>query len=85
MNDAHARTVSAAARRVAQAPLQTPVLSPCISVCQMDEASGFCEGCLRTIDEIMGWGARDEAAKRAIWQQLAQRAEEVLSPTGPRP
>ncbi len=26
--------------------------SPCIAVCRLDEATGFCEGCFRTIDEI---------------------------------
>ena len=31
--------------------------SPCISVCRMDPASGLCQGCLRTIDEIVAWGS----------------------------
>ncbi|MDH5338586.1 MAG: DUF1289 domain-containing protein, partial [Rubrivivax sp.] len=34
-----------------------PVPSPCINVCQMDEATGWCRGCLRTIDEIALWGS----------------------------
>ena len=85
MNDVHARTVATAARRVAQAPVRTPVPSPCVSVCQMDEASGYCEGCLRTIDEIMDWGLRDEPARRAIWQRLAERAAALLKQAGPRP
>ncbi len=72
--NAHAHAVAAAARRVAAAPA-APAPSPCISVCQMDEATGFCEGCLRTIDEIMDWGALTEPSKRAIWQQLGQRAQ----------
>ena len=29
--------------------------SPCISVCQMDDATGWCLGCKRTIDEIREW------------------------------
>ena len=29
-----------------------PVPSPCISVCRMDERTGWCEGCLRTLAEI---------------------------------
>lgn len=48
--------------------------SPCISVCRMDPATGWCEGCLRTLDEIAGWGLASEAQKRAVWQQLAERA-----------
>jgi predicted Fe-S protein YdhL (DUF1289 family) len=39
----------------------------------MDTASGLCEGCLRTIDEIAAWGSMDDAAKRQVWQRLEQR------------
>ena len=72
----HARTVAATAQRVAANDAPAP--SPCVSVCQMDETTGYCEGCLRTIDEIMGWGALGEPAKRAIWQRLASRAEACI-------
>jgi hypothetical protein len=52
------------------------VPSPCIDVCRMDAASGWCEGCLRTIDEIIAWGALDDEAKRRVWLLLdARRAE----------
>lgn len=47
--------------------------SPCMSVCQMDEASGWCQGCLRTIDEIRAWGAADEAYKRHLWSVIEAR------------
>lgn len=57
----------------------SPVPSPCVSVCRMDERSGLCEGCLRTIDEIMAWGALQEPAKRAVWRLIAQRAESALA------
>ncbi len=72
----YARIVAATAQRVANTNAAGP--SPCVSVCQMDEATGWCEGCLRTIDEIMDWGALDESAKRIIWQRLAQRADVVI-------
>ena len=39
--------------------------SPCINVCRMDEATGWCAGCLRSIDEIAAWGTLPEAAKAA--------------------
>jgi hypothetical protein len=51
----------------------SPVPSPCINVCRMDAASGYCEGCLRTIDEIAAWSGADDAARRAIWAQLPDR------------
>ena len=47
--------------------------SPCMSVCQMDEASGLCQGCLRTLDEIAHWGQADVLAKRAVWALIESR------------
>jgi hypothetical protein len=50
-----------------------PVASPCIGVCRMDEASGLCAGCLRTLDEIALWSVLDDDDKRAVCSALAQR------------
>ena len=52
------------------------VPSPCISVCRMDAASGLCQGCFRTLDEIAAWGLAADADKRAIWAQLVERARQ---------
>ena len=64
------------------------VPSPCISVCRMDEASGLCLGCFRTIDEIMVWSRQDDDGRRTIWRHSIQRAgldpRPPLAP-GPRP
>ncbi len=49
------------------------VASPCVGVCRMDAASGHCEGCLRTLDEIVAWSALDAAGKRALWVELGRR------------
>ena len=54
-----------------------PVPSPCISVCRIDEASGLCVGCLRTLDEIAAWGALDDAARSRVWQAIAIRRAEL--------
>jgi len=51
------------------------VPSPCISICRIDPASGWCEGCLRTIDEIAHWGLYDDEEKRAVWNELNHRRE----------
>ena len=52
------------------------ITSPCTNVCAIDPATGWCAGCLRTIDEIAAWGSCDNAAKRAVWRRLpARRAE----------
>jgi predicted Fe-S protein YdhL (DUF1289 family) len=60
-------------------PTAAGVPSPCINVCRIDEASGWCEGCLRTLDEIAAWATLDDTGKRFIWQQLRGRRERLLS------
>ena len=49
------------------------VASPCIQVCRMDERSGLCEGCLRTLDEIAAWGALSDALRREVLTLVAAR------------
>lgn len=49
------------------------VASPCNQVCEIDPASGYCRGCLRTADEIMAWPAADDRRKQAIVDALAER------------
>jgi predicted Fe-S protein YdhL (DUF1289 family) len=49
------------------------VASPCISVCRIDEASGLCVGCLRTLDEIAAWATLDDDARRAVWRAIGER------------
>ena len=64
-------------RRVAEmAPLagEGPyVPSPCQSVCIMHPETGWCEGCLRTLDEIAAWGHMDRPARLSVWAQLPER------------
>ena len=56
------------------------VPSPCIGVCALDPHTGWCEGCLRTIDEIAAWGALDAAGKREVCGRLpARRAARTRS------
>ena len=49
------------------------VASPCTEVCRMDAASGWCEGCLRTIDEIAAWSVLADADKLAVLAELQRR------------
>ena len=51
--------------------------SPCNSVCRMDARTGWCEGCLRTLEEITAWSTMDEADKRVVLQRLASRREQA--------
>ena len=80
-------------------PANTPaaaVASPCISLCQMHEATGWCRGCLRTLDEIACWGGLDDVGKRVVLHSLRARrqvwralAPELRAPAptaeGPKP
>ena len=59
--------------RVAELEPDGYVPSPCICVCTMDQATGLCIGCYRTIDEIAGWSAMSDTEKRAVWQRLLER------------
>ena len=54
-----------------------PVPSPCISVCRMNEQTGWCEGCRRSLDEIARWATTDDADRRAILEHIAQRKLET--------
>lgn len=47
--------------------------SPCINVCRMNDASGYCEGCRRTLEEIACWSGYSPAQKRAVLVQLPAR------------
>lgn len=50
-----------------------PVPSPCISVCVIDERTGLCTGCQRTLDEIAAWSVLDDADRRAVWTRIGLR------------
>ncbi|MBI3525448.1 MAG: DUF1289 domain-containing protein [Betaproteobacteria bacterium] len=54
-------------------PEQASVASPCINVCQMDAATGLCQGCLRTLAEIAAWSGIDDAEKCRILAAVEQR------------
>ena len=51
------------------------VPSPCVQVCQIDQDTGECLGCGRTLDEIAGWSQYSNAQKQSIWDRLERRGE----------
>lgn len=55
------------------------VLSPCIGVCAMNEATGLCEGCYRTIDEIRDWWDLDAGQRAEVMAKLEQRQIELAN------
>lgn len=59
--------------------------SPCINICRMSPASGLCEGCFRSLDEIARWSRCDEAQKRHILELVARRRTEQGASAGAIP
>ncbi len=71
---------SIATRAALVGAMAEDIPSPCVSVCRMDLQRTYCEGCLRSIDEIRVWRASSDLEKKAIWARIAERAV-ALSPT----
>jgi hypothetical protein len=44
----------------------------------MDAQTGFCEGCLRTLDEIALWSQLDDDIRREVWQLIELRRADRL-------
>ena len=61
---------------------QGSLRSPCVSICRIEPATGYCVGCHRTIDEIADWGTMSDDRKRGVWQQIRQRRS-ALDPALP--
>jgi len=53
--------------------IQAEVKSPCIGVCAMNEDSGLCHGCYRTIDEIKAWWDMGQEAQKSLLITLEER------------
>jgi uncharacterized protein len=71
------------AREVAQGGA-AEVPSPCMSVCRMDAAGEYCEGCCRSLDEIAAWSGLSAQGKREVWRRIAQRAGGKPMTQGPQ-
>jgi len=52
---------------------QETAASPCISICVIDEPTGLCAGCYRTLAEIAGWIDLSAPERRAIIEELPLR------------
>ncbi|MET0257574.1 MAG: DUF1289 domain-containing protein [Methylobacterium sp.] len=58
------------------------VPSPCVALCVLDAATGWCRGCGRTIDEIMAWGTASDIRKGEILDGLPARVAALTPPGG---
>ena len=54
-------------------PFMTQIESPCILVCSIDMATGYCFGCGRTREEIGAWISMTPEARRETMAELPGR------------
>jgi predicted Fe-S protein YdhL (DUF1289 family) len=59
------------------APPPRPIVTPCIKVCIVDGPTGLCLGCYRTLSEIGGWSALDDAQRAEIMTELPTRRDRI--------
>lgn len=55
------------------------MISPCIKVCSMDEETGFCLGCARTLPEVARWPRLTEEQQQAVLAALPERKARMLA------
>jgi predicted Fe-S protein YdhL (DUF1289 family) len=56
--------------------------TPCVNVCLLDEETGHCVGCGRTIAEIAGWASLSDGERRAIMATLPARMQRLEEARG---
>ena len=50
-----------------------PIESPCVDICEVDDATRLCIGCWRSLAEIAAWGAMSEEDRRRVMGALSGR------------
>jgi hypothetical protein len=60
------------------------VESPCIKICVIHPESRLCTGCLRSIDEIGAWSRMAPEVRRAVMDDLPNRARAFTKRRGGR-
>ena len=56
-----------------------PIRTPCITVCVMDDESGLCLGCFRTLAEVATWSRMTPEARDATMAELPSRRARISS------
>ena len=54
------------------------IKSPCIQVCVMDDESGLCHGCARSLTEIAQWSSYSDAERASILADIDNRMLEYF-------
>jgi len=69
----YSRGVSATYVSVSSIQNRSPIETPCVSICDIDRASGLCRGCGRTVPEIARWSSLTGEERRRIMAELPAR------------
>lgn len=56
-----------------QAASPLPIKTPCVKICVIDDKSGLCRGCLRTLGEIARWSTMTPDQRDQVMDQLDGR------------
>lgn len=56
-----------------------PIKSPCIQVCVVDPATGWCEGCFRSLAEIGSWARYSPSERDQVMRTLPARRKHFLA------
>ena len=56
-----------------------PIATPCVKVCAVDGASGYCLGCRRTLPEIAGWARLSDEERATIMAALPDRPDPMIA------
>lgn len=51
------------------------VPTPCIAVCRIDDMTGLCLGCYRSINEIRDWPILTAEERTAVLKEIAERKD----------
>ena len=58
---------------------QNEIQSPCVGICTMDDATGLCLGCYRSLDEIKGWWDMNPQDQKKLLAALEERQLQQVS------
>jgi predicted Fe-S protein YdhL (DUF1289 family) len=53
----------------------TAIETPCEKICIVDQASGLCRGCGRSLAEIERWSSYSDAERARVMAELPRRIE----------
>jgi predicted Fe-S protein YdhL (DUF1289 family) len=53
--------------------------SPCNGLCRLDQATGWCLGCARTMDEISAWPRVGDPERAVMLARLPERLQQLTA------